>query len=90
MKEKKLEDKLVAKIRELGGLCIKLHAQSMAGLPDRMCLLNNGRIFFVELKSSGQKPRKIQRYIHEEFRKLGFEVFVFDSSEQIMNLKNGA
>ncbi len=65
----------------MNGLCLKLLSQHMTGLPDRLCLLPGGKAFFVEVKTTGKKPRKIQSYIHEKLRKLGFKVYVLDSSQ---------
>jgi hypothetical protein len=45
--------------------------------------LPGGRILFVELKTTNRKPRKIQLFIHNKLRGLGFRVEVVDSSEQI-------
>lgn len=38
---------------------------------------------FVELKSEGIKPRKLQLIRHEELRTLGFKVFVIDTHEKL-------
>lgn len=71
---------------KLKGLCLKLLSTHYTGLPDRMCLLPGGKVFFVELKTSGMKPRKIQEWVHDKLRVLGFRVEVIDTSEQIKKL----
>lgn len=81
--EKVLERKLCTEVKKLGGLAIKLLSSQMTGLPDRLCLLPGGRVYFVELKSTGEKPTKIQEVIHKRLESLGFEVFVIDSTEGI-------
>lgn len=63
------------------GFCLKLLSQHTTGLPDRLCLLPGGKVFFVEVKTTGKKPRKIQEFIHEKLRSLGFPVYVLDSSK---------
>lgn len=83
--EKDIERLLIKKIRANGGMCIKLISDYINGLPDRMCLLPGGRIVFVELKSTGQKPRKIQLYMHNMLRKLGFRVEVIDTLAGVEN-----
>lgn len=83
--EKDIERLLVKKIKANGGMCIKLISDYINGLPDRMCLLPGGRIVFVELKSTGQKPRKIQLYMHSVLRKLGFRVEVIDTLAGVEN-----
>jgi len=85
--EKLLERKLAAKVKQnLSGIAIKLNSISFNGLPDRMCLIPGGRIFFVEVKTTNQKPRKIQSVVHSKLRRLGFKVYVIDSSTQIQKL----
>lgn len=83
--EKLIERKLVEKCKENGILCIKLLTYQFTGLPDRMCLLPGGKVVFVELKTTGEKPRKIQINIHNKLRKLGFRVEVLDSTESVQN-----
>jgi hypothetical protein len=40
---------------------------------------------FVETKTTGQKPRRIQAYMHKKLRALGFRVEVIDSVEEVIN-----
>lgn len=86
--EKTLEHSLVEKIRQRGGICLKLQGNMYAGMPDRLILLPEGRVVFVELKSEGIKPRKLQLVRHEELRALGFKVFVIDTQEKLIQFLN--
>lgn len=86
--EKTLERSLVEKIRQRGGICLKLQGNMYAGMPDRLILLSEGRVVFVELKSEGIKPRKLQLVRHEELRALGFKVFVIDTQEKLIQFLN--
>lgn len=86
--EKIIERLLCFKVKEKGGWAIKLLTSQIIGLPDRLCLFPKGQLVFVELKTTGQKPRKIQLYIHEQLRKLGFRVEVIDSTKGVINLCN--
>ncbi len=81
--EKLLEKKLRQKVDQLGGWSIKLLSTHVTGLPDRLCLLPGGKFLFVELKTTGQKTRKIQDKVHQRLRSMGFCVEVIDSSEGI-------
>lgn len=82
--EKTLERSLKRNVeKELKGWCLKLLSSHITGLPDRICLLPGGRVFFVEVKTTGEKPRKIQLWVHDKLRRLGFEVYIVDSSEVI-------
>ena len=87
-KEKALERKLVKEAKDRGGWCLKLLSQFVNGLPDRLLLLPGGQILFVELKTTGEKPRRIQEVMHKRLRDLGFEVYVVDSSKKIKALFN--
>lgn len=84
--EKVIERKLVELIKAQRGLCIKLLCDQFMGLPDRMCLLPGCKIVFVEVKTTGQKPRKIQVYVHNQLKALGFRVEVIDSIEGVNRL----
>lgn len=77
--EKLIERKLVESVKANSGMCIKLLCDQLIGLPDRMCLFPGSKIIFVELKTTGKKPRRIQVYIHNKLRDLGFRVEVIDS-----------
>lgn len=84
--EKVVERKLVEMCKENGVLCIKLLTYQFTGLPDRMCLFPGGTVVFVELKTTGEKPRKIQLAIHKKLRELGFRVEVIDTIEKVESL----
>ena len=84
--EKYLDKLLVKTVKDNEGLCIKLVTTHFTGLPDRLCLLPGGRIFFAEIKTTNKKPRKIQSVVHSKLRGLGFDVFVIDNSDFIKSL----
>lgn len=60
---------------------IKLLSTFIKGLPDRMILCQGGYVGFAEIKTTGKKLTKVQAYIHEKLRALGFTVFVIDELE---------
>jgi hypothetical protein len=86
--EKVIEKYLVDQIKARGGLCIKLLTNQFIGLPDRLILIPEHRIAFAELKSTGQKPRKIQVIVHNKIRALGFKVYVIDTIQGVHKLLN--
>ena len=45
-----------------------------------------GTVVFVELKSTGEKPRKIQLAVHKKLRELGFRVEVIDTLKDVESL----
>lgn len=81
--ESYIERKFVDYIRSVGGMALKLDAMSCAGIPDRLVVLPDGKMFFVELKQPGKKPRPIQLKRHADLRKLGFDVYVVDSLDTL-------
>ena len=83
MREKTIEHKLVKAVKAEGGMCPKLVSPGTDGMPDRMVLLPEAHIGFVEVKAPGEKPRPLQVRRHEQLRELGFQVSVLDDPEQI-------
>lgn len=84
--EKLLEKKLGKAVKAVGGWSIKLLPTFISGIPDRLCLFQGGRVCFVELKTTKQKVRLIQREVHKKLAKIGFTVIIIDTSEGIKNL----
>lgn len=81
--EKTLEARLVREIGARGGMALKYTSQFHRGIPDRICLMPHGLVFFVELKSTGQKPTKLQQHAMQQLEKLGFLTRVVDSTESL-------
>ena len=51
MREKEIEKKLTQMVKQAGGICPKLVSPGFDGMPDRMVLLPNGRVGFVEVNN---------------------------------------
>ena len=83
MREKDLERRMVRTVKNMGGLALKFVSPGMAGVPDRLVLLPDGKMAFAEMKAPGRKPRPLQGLRHEQLRDLGFRVYVIDGKEQI-------
>lgn len=81
--EKYLERKLVDIVKKVGGLCIKIHNPYYRGLPDRLVVLPDGWVVWIELKTLGKKPTKLQQLAHEELRKREQVVYVIDSENKL-------
>ena len=84
--EKAIEKYLVGEVRRQGGICLKYSNPNVTGYPDRLICLSHGKMAWVELKSKGQKPTKIQSIRHEELKRLGFDVYVIDSKQGVDEL----
>ena len=83
MREKTVEAKLVAAVKAMGGLSPKFTSPGYDGMPDRLVLLPNGKIAFVELKAPGKKMRPLQVRRKNQIEALGFSVYCIDNPEQI-------
>lgn len=83
MRESFIEEKLTKAVRQNGGVCWKFTSPGTAGVPDRIILMPEGRIAFVEVKAPGEKPRPLQQSRHRLLRRFGFKVYVLDALEDI-------
>lgn len=84
--EKLIERNLSKAIKKLGGMCFKFVPKFFTGLPDRICLLPGGVVFFVETKSTGDTLRPRQKLVRNLLENLGFKVYKVDSTEDIKNI----
>ncbi len=83
MREKYIEQKLINAAKNSDGIAPKLVCPGFDGMPDRMVLLPEGHIGFVEVKQPGKVPRPLQAARHRMLRNLGFKVYVLDDEKQI-------
>lgn len=83
MKEKTIEKKLTNTVKAMGGISLKLVSQGFDGMPDRLVLIADGKLGFVELKAPGQMMRPLQKRRKRQLEALGFLVFCLDSIERI-------
>ena len=81
--EKSIERYLFDRVRQAGGVCLKYSNPNMDGYPDRVALLPGGVSVWVELKSRGRKPTKLQMLRIESLRLMGHRVYVIDSREGV-------
>ena len=83
MREKMLEHKLTIAAKNMGGIALKFVSPGIDGMPDRIVLLPDGHVGFVEVKSMGCKPRPLQLARHRLLRGLCFKVYLLDNEQQI-------
>lgn len=83
MLERRIEERLVQRAKDHGGMAIKWVAPGLSGVPDRIVILPGGRILFVELKAPGRTPTPLQARIHQMLARLGADVRVVDSLEGV-------
>jgi hypothetical protein len=77
--EKALEAALGKRVRQVGGLSLKLWAVSFSGLPDRLVLLPGGRVLFVEVKGAKNSLSPRQLAVKKLLVNLGFTHYTLNS-----------
>ncbi|MBI6873402.1 VRR-NUC domain-containing protein [Clostridium aciditolerans] len=83
MREKLIEQKLIKAVKDIGGIALKIVSPGFDGIPDRLILLPNRKIAFVEVKAPGKTLRPLQEKRKRQLEALGFLVFCLDNLEQI-------
>ncbi len=81
--ERKIEKRLVALAKKHGWFCRKVKWIGRRGAPDRLLIDQWGEVCWVELKSPGKEPDKLQLREHEAMRKVHQTVLVIDSMEGV-------
>ncbi len=84
--EKAIEKYLTEQAEANGLLCLKYSNPNMVGYPDRLLVLPGGSVVWVELKSKGRKPTKIQQIRMTELTGMGHLVRVIDNKPDIDEL----
>lgn len=82
-KESAVESYLIERIKALGGITRKLQYQGRTGAPDRMCILPDGTVLFVECKAPGEKPRPDQVAEIETLCRYKQRALWIDTKEQV-------
>jgi hypothetical protein len=88
--ESTIEAYLKQRVTLLGGMCIKWVSPGAVGVPDRICVFPGGKIVFVEVKAKGGTVSALQDYQQEELRKLGAQVEVVWSADDVDKLCDNA
>lgn len=80
--EKKIEQRLVKKIKESGGLCLKWVSPGMTGVPDRLVFFRQ-RVHLVELKDPKGELSPRQKLVISQLDQLGIKVHVLWSDQMV-------
>lgn len=84
--ESHLEKYFTAQCKKKKLMTLKLHVRFSRGWPDRLVLLPDGKVLWVELKRPGGKPTPLQLKTHQDMWSYGHMVYVIDSKEGIDNV----
>ena len=91
IRESRVEKRLVDAVRAVGGFAYKWTSPGRRGVPDRLVLLPDGELVFVEVKSPGGTLSPVQRVEIDRIRSLGFRVEVVsdeDGIERVMGVRS--
>lgn len=83
MLEKDIEKYLVREIKELGGLCYKWISPGNAGVPDRIVLLPNRPVMFIELKTDKGKLSRLQEVQIKKLRTINDQVYILHGLKEV-------
>lgn len=83
MRERELEELFRKKVRQAGGRAYKFVSPGNSGVPDRLVVLPEGKIGFVELKAPGEKSKPDQCCQQRKLEDLGCYVAVLDNPETV-------
>lgn len=85
--ESSVEQYLRRKVEAAGGRCVKFDPGNYRGWPDRIVLLPGGVVVWVETKRpSGGRVAPAQRIAHEELLRLGQDVKIVWSKDEVDEL----
>lgn len=83
MREKDIEEYLRKKVKTAGGKAYKFESPGNDGVPDRIVIFPLNKIYFIELKAPGRKPRPLQVKQMRDLQNFGCEVLVIDSKSGV-------
>ena len=88
MLEKKIESAVCDYARKSGLLVYKFSSPGHAAVPDRLFVLPNGNVFFIEFKREGIKPTIPQQREHAKLQGHNVAVYVVDNVDMDIELIN--
>lgn len=83
MREKEIEIYLRDQVKKAGGKAYKFESPGNDGVPDRLVIFPGNRVYFVELKAPGKKPRPLQVKQMKVIASFGCDVRVIDSKQGV-------
>lgn len=89
MREKDIEARCRKLTEAAGGKLYKWISPGVDGVPDRILIMPDGYLAFVEFKAPGKHPTAQQVKRHNELRERGQTVFVVDSVEDFVRIIRG-
>lgn len=75
-RENAVERYLVQRLDNIGITCLKFLPDNCVGMPDRLALLPDQRVVWIELKTQGGQLSEVQKYRHKLLTRTGHRVEV--------------
>lgn len=87
--EREVEKFLIDEVKKLKGLCLKFQSPSNSGVPDRIIIMPDGKIYFIELKRpKGGKLSSLQKYWFKKLKQYKVNVVVLKNKEEVKGWLN--
>ena len=86
VRERDVESYLVQRLDEIGIPCLKFNPDNKIGMPDRLVLLPDGKVIWVELKTTGGHLEEIQKLQHKRLQEIGHRVEVIWNKKDVDSL----
>lgn len=82
MLEREIEAWLNRRVKELGGISFKFVSPGNPGVPDRIYIFPEGRVYFVELKTETGRMSRLQKWQRKRLKDLGCRWYLVEGKEQ--------
>lgn len=86
VRERDVEKYLVEKLESIGLKCMKFLPDMLNGMPDRLVLLPDRQVVWVELKTKGGAVSELQKLRHRELERRGHVVEIVWTKDQVDEL----
>lgn len=83
VQETEVEGYLRKRVNAVGGMCVKFVPDYSRGFPDRVLILPQGKLVWVETKTEGGRVAPYQNVVHVLLRRLGQQVEVAWTKDQV-------
>ena len=89
-RERDIERHLRRKVEVAGGLALKFVSPGNDGVPDRIVIMPDGKVTFVELKAPRGRLSALQRWQQDRLKRRGCAVRTIWTKEQVDEWMGGS
>jgi hypothetical protein len=84
--EAKVDETVDREAKKRGWWALKMTLLKVAGLPDWFVLAEGGKLVVIECKGENGRVSKVQKFVHERLERLGFQVWVPSSPDEVRDI----